>query len=75
MELKEFKKCVKILDMIIKEEDERVETWYLLGLSLYNLNLLQNAQECIKNVQSLILKQKITNEEFLAGTAEIHENV
>jgi predicted Zn-dependent protease len=43
VELKEFKKCVKILDMIIKEEDERVETWYLLGLSLYNLNLFKNA--------------------------------
>lgn len=50
VELSEFKKSVKILDMIIKEEDERVETWYLLGFCLFKLNLFANAQECIKNV-------------------------
>lgn len=43
VELSEFKKSVKILDMIIKEEDERVETWYLLGFCLFKLNLFQNA--------------------------------
>ena len=43
VELAEFKKSVKILDMIIKEEDERVETWYLLGFALFKLNLFANA--------------------------------
>ena len=43
VELTEFKKSVKILDMIIKEEDERVETWYLLGFALFKLNLFANA--------------------------------
>ena len=56
VELQEFKKSVKILDTIIKEEDEHVETWYLLGFCFCKLNLFQNGQECIKNVQSLIQK-------------------
>jgi hypothetical protein len=36
-ELKEYKKCVKILDSIIQEEDEYVETWYLLAFCLCKL--------------------------------------
>lgn len=75
VELQEFKKSVKILDTIIKEEDERVETWYLLGFCFCKLSLFQNALECIKNVETLIKKQKITNQEFLAGTSELSENI
>ena len=70
-ELKEYKKCVKILDCIIQEEDEYVETWYLLAFCLCKLEKYTNAQECINNVNMLIKKQKITNEEFLSGTVEL----
>jgi hypothetical protein len=37
VELEEFKKGVKILDTIITEEDEIVETWYLLGFCFFKL--------------------------------------
>lgn len=37
VELEEFKKGVKILDTIITEEDEHVETWYLLGFCFCKL--------------------------------------
>ena len=55
-ELKEYKKCVKILDSIIQEEDEYVETWYLLAFCLCKLEKYTNAQECINNVTMLIKK-------------------
>ena len=70
-ELKEYKKCVKILDCIIQEADDYVETWYLLAFCLCKLEKFTNAQECINNVNMLIKKQKITNEEFLSGTVEL----
>jgi len=74
-ELKEYKKCVKILDCIIQEEDEYVETWYLLAFCLCKLEKFTNAQECINNVNMLIKKQKITNEEFLSGTSELQQTI
>ena len=75
VELQEFKKCVKILDSIIMEEDEQVEPWYLLSFSLVRLKKYQNAWECLKNVKNLIEKQKITNQEFLEGTRELEEKI
>ena len=49
-ELSGLKSNTESHEEIIKEEDDRVETWYLLGFCFNKLNLFQNAQECIKNV-------------------------
>ena len=54
VELEEYKKGVKILDTIISEEDEHVETWYLLGFCFCKLKKFANGQECVKNVNQLI---------------------
>ena len=51
VELQEFKKATKILDGIIAEEDEQVETWYLLGFSHCKLKKYTNAKECVDNVR------------------------
>ena len=63
------------MDSIIQEEDEYVETWYLLAFCLCKLEKFTNAQECINNVNMLIKKQKITNDEFLVGTQELEQTV
>ena len=63
------------MDSIIQEEDERVETWYLLAFCLCKLKKFQNAEECMKNVKMLIEKQKITDQEFLVGAQELEETL
>lgn len=75
VELQEFKKSVKILDSIIQEEDSHVETWYLLAFCLCKLKKFKNAEECITNVQELIQKQKIKDQEFLTAADEIEETI
>lgn len=75
VELQDFKRAIKILDTIIAEEDETVETWYLLGFSHCKLKKYTNAKECVDNVKQLIKKQKITNDEFIIATEELVENI
>ena len=75
LELLEYKKSIKILDSIIQEEDERVETWYLLAFCLCKLKKFQNGEECMKNVKMLIDKQKITDQEFLSSATELEESL
>ena len=62
------------MDSIIQEEDERVETWYLLAFCLCKLKKFQNGEECMKNVRMLIEKQKITDQEFLSAAQELERN-
>jgi len=75
LELEEFKKTVKVLDGIIQEEDESAEAWYLLAFSLVKLNKMKNASECIKNVEMLMEKQKITEKELVDGTNELKQTI
>ena len=56
LDLQEYKKSVKILDTIIQEEDEFVETWYLLAFNLCKLKKYSNARECLNNLEMLIKK-------------------
>ena len=66
---------MKILDSIIQEDDEIVETWYLLSFCLVKLDKHTNAKECIENVEMLIKKQKISNSEFLDATKELKDTI
>lgn len=75
LDLQEFKKSVKILDTIIQEEDEFVETWYLLAFNLCKLKKYSNARECLNNLEMLIKKQKITDQEFIEGSIELKQTV
>lgn len=36
VELKKFKPAVQLLEMIVQEDDELVEAWYLLAFSFFN---------------------------------------
>ena len=75
VELQEFKKAVKMLDRIIKEDDSLVETWYLLCFCLVKAKKYQNANECVKNIYMLVQKQHISNEEFLEATKELEQTI
>lgn len=66
---------VKLLDNVVQEDDSIVESWYLLCYSFVKLAKFQNANQCLKNIQNLIQKQKITNDEFLSATAELEHTI
>lgn len=70
-----WKETVKVLTMIVSEDDERVEAWYLLAFSLFRLDKYKNAKECCENVRNCILKLKMSDPELEAGTLEIYESV
>ena len=63
--LEEYKKSVKILDSIIQEEDEHLETWFLLSKNLCQLKKYESSQECIKNLDLLVAKHKLKEPELL----------
>ena len=66
---------IKVLDTIVKEDDEIVESWYLLAFAFFKLKKWASALDCCKSVKDLIIKQKIHDPELEAGTLEIYTNV
>ena len=74
-ELQKFKMSVKVLETIVKEDDEIVEAWYLLAFGFFKLKKWHSAHDCCKSVKKLIIKQKIHDPELEAGTLEIYQGV
>ena len=64
-----------MLETVIKEDDERVEAWYLLAFSNFNLKKWVSAQDCCMQVKSCMVKQKIRDTELEEGTREIYNEV
>ena len=64
---------MKILETIVSENDEIIESWYLLAFALVKLKKYSTAEECCKNVRDLAHKSKIINPELEAATLEIYE--
>ena len=71
-ELQLFKKSVKVLETIVAENDEIVESWYLLAFALVKLKKYQTCIECCKNVRDLAEKHKVVDKELEAATLEIY---
>ena len=65
VKINEYKKSVKILDSIIQEEDEHLEAWFLLATNLCHLKKFDSAKECLKNIELLIKKFKINEQELI----------
>ena len=55
-ELPKFKMAIRVLDTVIKEDDERVEAWYLLAYSFFKLKKWINAQDCCMEVKKCLIK-------------------
>jgi hypothetical protein len=47
---------VKVLETIVKEDDEIVESWYLLAFGFFKLKKWHSALDCCKSVKLLIEK-------------------
>lgn len=70
--LEQFKDAIKILDTIVSENDEIPEAWYLLAFSYFNLKKYLNANECCKNVKTIMAKLKMNEEsELKEGQEEL----
>lgn len=66
---------MKILDSIIQEEDEHLEAWFLLASNLCHLKKYDSAKECLKNIDLLIEKFKITEPELVKAVEDIKRRV
>ena len=47
---------IKVLDTIVKEDDEIVEAWYLLAFAFFKLKKWANALDCCKTIKDLLIK-------------------
>ena len=72
-EVQLFKKSVKVLETIVAENDEIIESWYLLAFALVKLKKYQTCIECCKNVRDLAEKLKVVDKELEAATLEIYQ--
>ena len=55
------------------ENDEIIESWYLLAFALVKLKKYQTCIECCKNVRDLAEKLKVVDKELEAATLEIYQ--
>ena len=72
-EVQLFKKSVKVLETVVAENDEIIESWYLLAFALVKLKKYQTCVECCKNVRDLAEKLKLVDKELEAATLEIYQ--
>lgn len=75
VEIMQWKLAIKVLEAIVQEDDELIEGWYLLAFSLTKLKKYLNAEECCKNIKTLIEKFKVIDPEMEAATIEIYEQI
>jgi|LakMenEpi03Aug12_release.lakeMendotaPanAssembly.Ray.scaffolds.fasta_scaffold1842553_1 hypothetical protein len=57
--------------MIIGEDDEQIEAWYLLAFVLHRKKKFTTCMECANNVLTLMNKLKVFNQELQSATEEI----
>lgn len=75
VKIEEYKKSVKILDSIIQEEDEHIEAWFLLANNLCHLKKYDSSLECLKNIDLLMKKYKITEAELVKAVEDVKRKV
>ena len=71
MQFNEFKKACRLLNMLIEENDERADIWYMLAFSLLKIEKYDSSNECLKNAVTICKKFKVHDEELEAGIQEI----
>lgn len=52
VQLQKYKQAVQVLEIIIKEDDESLEAWYLLAFSLFKRQKWASAKECCLNIHT-----------------------
>lgn len=75
VKIEEYKKSVKILDSIIQEEDEHIEAWFLLANNLCHLKKYDSSLECLKNIDLLMSKHKVTDPDLVKAVEDIRRRV
>ena len=70
IELENYHKAIKALDVLVKLDDENLENWYLLAFSHYKLMNNKFAMKCLKNLAKVSEKTKITDNEELTNNKE-----
>ena len=55
-ELAQYVKAIKILDVLIKLDDEDLECWYLLAFNHYTIKNFKHAAKCLKHFKRVSAK-------------------
>ncbi len=55
-ELTQYIKAIKILDVLIKLDDEDLESWYLLAYNHFLIKNYKHTEKCLKNFKKSALK-------------------
>jgi tetratricopeptide (TPR) repeat protein len=64
-ELLQYVKAIKILDIILKLNDEDLECWYLLAFNHYTIKNYKHSMKCLKNFKRVYDKNSYKTEEML----------
>lgn len=46
VQIQKYKPAVQMLEMVVSEDDEQIEAWYLLAFSFFKRDRWRNAAEC-----------------------------
>jgi hypothetical protein len=64
-ELLQYVKAIKILDIILKLNDEDLECWYLLSFNHYTIKNYKYSMKCLKNFKRVYEKHSFKTDEIL----------
>jgi len=64
-ELLQYVKAIKILDIILKLNDEDLECWYLLSFNHYTIKNYKHSMKCLKNFKRVYEKHSFKTDEIL----------
>lgn len=64
-ELLQYVKAIKILDLVLKLNDEDLECWYLLAFNHYTIKNNKYSLKCLKNFKRVYDKHSYKSEEIL----------
>jgi tetratricopeptide (TPR) repeat protein len=76
VQLEKYKPAIQVLELLVKEDDELVEAWYLLAFSFFKRSKWENAKECCLSLHNTCTKNKIVpDKELQTATKEIYDSV
>ena len=76
VQIEKYKPAIQVLELLVKEDDELVEAWYLLAFSFFKRSKWENAKECCLSLHNTCTKNKIMpDKELQTATKEIYDSV
>ena len=75
IELENYEKSIKTLDVLVKQDDENIENWYLLAFSHFRIKNNKFAMKCLKILKKTSDKVRSKDKEIEDAASELFKEI